>query len=197
MKIACLLIENLPVQAEIQRNPQIAERPIILSVSAGSYRTVFDASPSLPGVFPDMPLGKALSYSRNVVSLQADPFHYQEIFRCVLSSLERYGVDFEIEKLGQVYVRLDNAAASSERSSPRPTPNSWNPALAGLERGPSSLKIVGTASLRRTPATCFIAGWSCGAKQNPIPSSSRQRSTEETGASTFTPRADKTSAEPV
>ena len=46
-------------------------------------------------------------------------------------------------------------------------------------------------------ATCFIAGCNRGAKQKQMPSSSRQRSTTGTGASTFTPSAASTSAEPL
>ena len=38
--------------------------------------------------------------------------------------------------------------------------------MAGLDRGPSTLKTVFTPSDRRTPPTCFIAGWNACAKRN-------------------------------
>jgi len=86
---------------------------------------------------------------------------------------------------------------NSGRSSARPTPNTWYAAPAGLQSGPSRLKIVGTASFCRTAATCFIERCNSGAKQKQIPNSSRHASTHATSASTFTPRAANTSEEPV
>ncbi len=59
------------------------------------------------------------------------------------------------------------------------------------------LKIVGTPSFFRTGATCFIAWCSRGAKQKQMPSSSRHCSTRATPASTLTPKAASTSAEPL
>ena len=90
-----------------------------------------------------------------------------------------------------------SASASSGCSSARPTPSNWNGAEAGLTSGPRMLKIVGVPSCLRTAATCFIAVCSSGAKQKQMPNSSRQASTRATSASTFTPSAASTSAEPL
>ena len=48
---------------------------------------------------------------------------------------------------------------------------------AGLESGPSRLKIVRVPSSTRVGPTFFIAGWCAGANMKPMPASSMQRAT--------------------
>ncbi len=111
MKLACLIIDHLPVQVELHRHPRLHGRSIILSHSSGSQRTVLDASAAIKGVVPGMPLARALSFSRDAVLLEADLPRYRQVFDQVLDSLEQGSFDVDEAGLGQAYVRLDNVEA--------------------------------------------------------------------------------------
>ncbi len=67
---------------------------------------------------------------------------------------------------------------------------------AGLDSGPSRLKIVRVASSTRVGPTFFMAGWWEGANMKPIPASETQRPTCSGLRSIFTPSEDSTSAAP-
>ena len=73
----------------------------------------------------------------------------------------------------------------------------WRRAPAGFVSGPSRLKIVRTASSRRTGTTKRVAWWCAGANMKPNPSSSMSRPTASGARSIRTPRASRTSAEPL
>ena len=62
--------------------------------------------------------------------------------------------------------------------------------------GPRKLKIVRTASWRRTGITYRVAWWWAGANMNPNPTSSMQRATSAGPRSMRAPSASSTSAEP-
>src|SRR6516162_9581219 len=76
------------------------------------------------------------------------------------------------------------------------TPTSWRGALAGLDSGPSRLKIVRVPSSTRAGATWRVALWWRGAIRKPRPISHRQRRTIAKSASILTPSAVSTSADP-
>src|SRR5215211_6575434 len=73
---------------------------------------------------------------------------------------------------------------------------SWRRAPAGFVSGPRKLKIVRTASDRRTGMTWRVAPWWAGANMKPKPTSSRLRPTCSGVRSIRTPSASRTSAEP-
>ena len=68
---------------------------------------------------------------------------------------------------------------------------------AGLVSGPNTLNTVGMPISLRAVATNRNAGWNTGAKQNPIPTCSRQRATSSGPRSILTPSASRTSAPPL
>ena len=67
---------------------------------------------------------------------------------------------------------------------------------AGLERGPSRLKMVRRPSSTRGPATWRMALWWRGAIRKPMPASRMECSTSARSASRLTPNAASTSAAP-
>src|SRR5712672_965698 len=67
---------------------------------------------------------------------------------------------------------------------------------AGLDSGPSRLKIVRVASSTRVGPTFFMAGWCDGANMKPMPASLMQRPTCSGLMSILTPSEDNTSAAP-
>ncbi len=76
------------------------------------------------------------------------------------------------------------------------TPTSWRGALAGLDNGPSRLKIVLVPSSTRVGATWRVALWWRGAIRKPMPISHKQARTIAKSTSMLTPSAVNTSAEP-
>src|SRR6266550_1705709 len=67
---------------------------------------------------------------------------------------------------------------------------------AGLDSGPSRLKMVRGASSTRVGPTFFIAGWCDGANMKPMPASATQRPTCSGLMSILTPSEESTSAAP-
>lgn len=103
---ACLLIDHLGVKAEINRNPQLAGKPVVIARASGSRRFVMDASPHAAGVEPGMPLADALSRCKTAVLVEPDPVYYHSLFDQTLLAIEAIGADVEEGDLGQAYVRL-------------------------------------------------------------------------------------------
>src|SRR5262245_15514844 len=77
------------------------------------------------------------------------------------------------------------------------TPTTCRLTLAGLQMGPSRLKIVRMPSSPRIGAQCFKAGWCCGAHRKPTPASCTQRAVVANGTSILTPSAVSTSEAPA
>src|SRR5262249_41860473 len=76
------------------------------------------------------------------------------------------------------------------------TPTICRLTRAGLDSGPSRLKMVRVPSSTRVGPTCFIAGWCAGANMKPIPASRMQREIASGERSMGTPSAARTSAAP-
>src|SRR5262245_17445857 len=76
------------------------------------------------------------------------------------------------------------------------TPTIWRLTPAGLDSGPSRLKIVRVPSSTRVGPTFFMAGWWAGANMKPMPASLMQRLTASGVSSMLTPSAPSTSAAP-
>lgn len=109
MRIACLLIDHLPVKTEFSREPRLRGRPVIVVRAGGSPRqaVVLDASPEAKGVANGMPLQQALSESPHAVLVEPDPVAYRAAFDAVLDTIEALGADVEERDQGHAYVRLD------------------------------------------------------------------------------------------
>src|SRR6201987_3483674 len=76
------------------------------------------------------------------------------------------------------------------------TPIIWRRTPAGLDSGPSRLKIVRVPSSTRVAATFFIAGWCAGANMKPMPASAMQCPIASGVRLILTPSAVSTSAAP-
>ncbi len=72
----------------------------------------------------------------------------------------------------------------------------WRLTPAGLESGPSRLKMVRVPSSTRVGPTFFMAGWCVGANMKPMPVSAMQREMAAGARSMRTPNAASTSAAP-
>jgi hypothetical protein len=106
LQFACLLIDRLPVKAEVQRTPGLAGRPVIIAHGQGTKRVVLDASTQARGVHAGMRLSEALSQCKGAVLVEPDAVHYRAVFDQTLDAVEALGADVEDEDLGRASVQL-------------------------------------------------------------------------------------------
>ena len=106
MKVACILITHMPLKAEIQRRPELGQRPALVVRTQGSHRVVADFSPGLAGVRPGMPLQKAANFARSATLLESDDVHYQAQFDNILDVLAERSPVVEDGGIGCAYVGL-------------------------------------------------------------------------------------------
>ena len=107
MHIACVLVAHLPFRLELQRDPSLGSRPVIIFERRGSQRTVLDASPGIQQVKRGMPLQEALACCKDAVPIEADVPTYQQAFDRILLRLGNWSPIVEATDLGCVYVGLD------------------------------------------------------------------------------------------
>ena len=93
--------------------------------------------------------------------------------------------------------RLFRTWARGSTHSLAKTPISCRLTPAGLDSGPSRLKIVRVPNSTRVGATWRMALWCRGAIRKQVPASLKARSSSFRSASMLTPRAARTSAAPV
>ena len=103
---ACVLIDHLPVKAEVHRAPSLRGRPVVVAKLSGSHRVVLDASPEATNVAAGMGLSEALSACAGATLVEPDPVHYRAVFDAVLSAIEALSADVQEESLGRADVRL-------------------------------------------------------------------------------------------
>jgi DNA polymerase-4 len=106
MKVACLYIHHLATTAELQRQPALKGKPVI--ISTGTDRTVLDASRS--DLKPGMPLSAAISRYKDATVLEADMAYYEKVFEQVVSALETRGAEVEPATLGLAYLNVKGLA---------------------------------------------------------------------------------------
>ena len=107
MRVACVLITHLRAKVELQRQPHLANRPVVIADRSHGRPLVADRFPACAGVAPGMPLEEALSRNAGTVVLDADEPAYQRVFRRVLSALQEVSDRVESAGLGIAYVRID------------------------------------------------------------------------------------------
>ena len=111
MSIACVLITHLPAKAELQRHPELRNRPVVITTDSGRGPLVLDVSPEVRGVTAGMPLQEALSRCKGPALLEADGPHYKKVFEQVLRALFTRSPVVEKAELGCAYVGVDGLAA--------------------------------------------------------------------------------------
>ena len=109
MRIACVLVTHLRAKVEINRQPHLKERPVLV-VDRDPSRAralVVDHFPAASAVTAGMTLEQALSHHGNAVALYADEPYYRRVFGRMLAALQGVSDRVEGADLGMAYVRLD------------------------------------------------------------------------------------------
>ena len=107
MRVACVLITHLRAKVELQRQPHLGDRAVVIADHYRGRPLVADRFPACAGVTAGMALEEALSRNAGAVVLEADEPSYQRTFSRVLTALQGVSDRVESAGLGVAYVRLD------------------------------------------------------------------------------------------
>ncbi len=107
MLIACVLVPHLAFRLEVQRDPSLDRRRVIIFHRHGSRRTVLDTSPGMGQIKWGMPLQEALARCKDGVPIEANLPYYQKVFDQILLRLGNWSPVVEGADLGRVYIGLD------------------------------------------------------------------------------------------
>ena len=107
MRVACVLITHLRAKVELQRQPHLGDRPVVIASHGTGWPMIADRFPACAGVTAGMALEEALSRNAGSVVLEADEPSYQRVFNRVLIDLQGVSDRVESAGLGIAYVRLD------------------------------------------------------------------------------------------
>ena len=81
MRVACVLITHLRAKVELQRLPDLRDRPAVIVNRCKGRPVVVDAFPAASkGGATGMTLEEALSRHADTVALEADEPSYQRVF---------------------------------------------------------------------------------------------------------------------
>ena len=83
----CLLVTHLPVKAELQRRPDLAGRPLVITTAGPARPLALDASPNATGVSAGQSVAEALSRCADAVTLPVDTGYLSEVNDGVLATL--------------------------------------------------------------------------------------------------------------
>ena len=111
MTIACLLVTHLRAKLEMQRQPHLRDRAVLIVDRSGSRPLVVDHFPAASGATAGMTLEQALSRQTGGVVLEADEAAYRRAFHRILVSLQGVSDRVEGAELGTAYVGLDGLEA--------------------------------------------------------------------------------------
>ncbi|MBI4286332.1 MAG: hypothetical protein HY670_10630 [Chloroflexi bacterium] len=102
MRIACVVINNLPVQVELCHNPDWRGQPLVIGGLPFEDKPVLDASPeaAASGVARVMSLRQAYALCPEAKFLPADGKRYEQAYEEVLSVLENFSPIIDAEKPG-------------------------------------------------------------------------------------------------
>ncbi len=107
MRVACVLITHLRAKVELQRQPHLGDRAVVIADRYRGRPLVADRFPACAGVTAGMTLEEAPSRNAGAVVLEADEPSYQRAFSRVLAALQGVSDRVESAGLGVAYVRLD------------------------------------------------------------------------------------------
>ena len=83
----CLLVTHLPVKAELQRQPELADWPLIVTTAGPKHPVVLDASADAAGVAADQNVAEAFSRCRDAVTIPVDEGYLSEVNDGLLAAL--------------------------------------------------------------------------------------------------------------
>lgn len=108
MRVACILIQNLPVQVAITGDSSLCGQPLVIGGLPFEGKAVLDASPEAVacGIRPGMWLHEAYAVCPEARFLASDERRYEEAFEEVDVILEKFSPVVDVESLGRAYIDI-------------------------------------------------------------------------------------------
>ncbi len=106
----CLLVTHLPVKAELQRRPELAGRPLIITTCGNKRPVVRDASAEAAGVAAGQSVAAALSRCAGAVTPPVDAGYLSEVNNALLAALWDVVPTVEASGWGVFYLDLTGMA---------------------------------------------------------------------------------------
>ena len=115
MRIACILVHNLPVQVALRSNPNLQGRPLVIGGLPFETKPVYDASPEAMacGIKPGIPLRQAYALCAEATFLPLEEKRCEETFEKTVDVLENFSPAIDVEGLGCTYI--DATGVSNEQ----------------------------------------------------------------------------------
>jgi DNA polymerase IV len=107
MRIAFVAIPRFACAVEVQRDPLLASRPLVVG-DAEQPKKVLDCSSDAhcAGVQPGMAIRKALALCPEAIVLSPDPVLYRSRWEAVLDALDPVTPEIEDAEMGQAYLNV-------------------------------------------------------------------------------------------
>ena len=104
MRIAFVSIPRFACAVEVQRNPRLANTPLIVG-DAEQPKRVFDCLPATGRfVYPGMTIRAALAECPEAVIVPPDPVLYRDLWENVLDALKYISPEIEDDGWGRAYI---------------------------------------------------------------------------------------------
>ena len=106
MRILCMILDQLPIEVEIQRNPQLAKKPLVLLRPCN--QRVLMAAKSLHdiGISPGELRRNVEQRYPNAFFLTATESLYQKKHTQIKNILGRFCTDIESNSLGEFFISI-------------------------------------------------------------------------------------------
>lgn len=108
VRVACVLLAQLPLRVEVLRHPAWDGRPLVLGGAPGERKVVQLCSPEAEaaGIWPGLPLREVVPLCPDAIVLQPDPVRTASIVESVLADVQRVSPLVELADDGYLFVDL-------------------------------------------------------------------------------------------
>ena len=87
MNVACLILPNFKIKAELKRRPHLSKKQILISGFVGNKEVVIDHTKNISGVRKGSLLKDVLVKVKNPVIFEQDDQYYSDVFDKLVRSL--------------------------------------------------------------------------------------------------------------
>jgi DNA polymerase-4 len=108
MRVACVLIPDLPIQLLLAEQPELSGKPVVVGGLAFEIKPVSYASPEAIayGVRLGMSIREAQALCPEAICVAPDEERYQQTFEKVADLLEDFSPLVEVDEIGRAYIDI-------------------------------------------------------------------------------------------
>ena len=112
MNVACLILPNFKIKAELKRRPHLSKKQILISGFVGNKEVVIDHTKNISGICKGSLLKDVLVKVKNPVIFEQDDQYYSDVFDKLVRSLLKLFDSIEVEEYKCIYISIPNVHAS-------------------------------------------------------------------------------------